>query len=218
MVIVINVFMVVASTVVGGYMVETAQATAGSGRLTAIRQFVQQGCVIVNGPVAGYLASIAFGWTAGACGGIMFLLVPVTALFLREQRQRRTRRSFWACPQAVVTIATARTMWAAAGLMALFYIAPGFATAVFYSQQNDLHMDTQAQGFLQLISGVFGVLAAVGLRGPVPAVEPAGRCWSACMIAGDGREPGVPVLLVRGTGAGDRGASTASATRWPSWR
>ena len=75
-VIVINVFMVVASTVVGGYMVETAQATAGSGRLTAIRQFVQQGCVIVNGPIAGYLASIAFGWTAGACGGIMFLLVP----------------------------------------------------------------------------------------------------------------------------------------------
>ena len=86
--IVVNIFMVVTSTVVGGYMVETAQAISGSGRLTAIRQFVQQGCLIVNGPVAGYLASIAFGWTAGACGGIMFLLVPVTVLFLREQRQR----------------------------------------------------------------------------------------------------------------------------------
>src|SRR6202020_998417 len=86
-VIVINVFMVVTSTVVGGYMVETAQATAGSGRLTAVRQFVQQGCGIVNGPIAGYLASIAFGWTAAACGGIMFLLVPVTVLFLREEPQ-----------------------------------------------------------------------------------------------------------------------------------
>ena len=40
MVILINVFMVVTSTVVGGYMVETAQAVAGSGRLTAMRQFV----------------------------------------------------------------------------------------------------------------------------------------------------------------------------------
>src|SRR5580700_9831924 len=39
--IVVNIFMVVTSTVVGGYMVETAQAISGSGRLTAIRQFVQ---------------------------------------------------------------------------------------------------------------------------------------------------------------------------------
>ena len=161
--IVINVFMVVTSTVVGGYMVETAQAVSGSGRLTAIRQFVQQGCLIVNGPLAGYLASIAFGWTAAACGGIMFLLVPVTALFLREQRQPPDRRLLLGNARAqLANIATARTMWAAAGLMALFYIAPGFGTAIFYKQQNELHMDTQTQGFLQLIGGVFGVLAAVG--------------------------------------------------------
>jgi hypothetical protein len=162
-VIVINTFMVVASTVVGGYMVETAQANSGSGRLTAIRQFVQQACLIVNGPVAGYLASIAFGWTAAACGGVMFLLVPVTVVFLHEQRKRLDSRQILAnAREQLVNIATARTMWAAAALMALFYIAPGFGTALFYKQQNDLHLSTQAQGFLQLIAGVFGVLAAVG--------------------------------------------------------
>ena len=53
--------------------------------------------------------------------------------------------------------------------MALFYIAPGFATALFYKQQNELHLGTQAQGFLQLIAGVCGVLAAVGYGNPVPA-------------------------------------------------
>src|SRR5271165_2932435 len=37
-VIAINTFMMVASTVVGGYLVETAQASAGSGRLSAVRQ------------------------------------------------------------------------------------------------------------------------------------------------------------------------------------
>jgi MFS family permease len=162
-VIIINVFMVVTSTVVGGYMVETAQAVAGSGRLTAVRQFVQQGCLIANGPVAGYLASIAFGWTAAACGGIMFLLVPVTALFLRErQRQGDPGQVLNNARAQLVNIASARTMWAAAGLMALFYIAPGFGTALFYKQQNALHMDTQAQGFLGLIGGVCGVVAAVG--------------------------------------------------------
>ena len=162
-VILINTFMVIASTVVGGYMVETAQANSGSGRLTAVRQFVQQACLIVNGPAAGYLASIAFGWTAAACGGIMLLLVPVTILFLQERRQRADSLQILANARAqLVNIATARTMWGAAGLMALFYIAPGFATALFYKQQNELHLDTQAQGFLQLIAGVCGVLAALG--------------------------------------------------------
>ena len=162
-VMVINTFMMVTSTVVGGYMVETAQASSGSGRLTALRQFVQQACWIVNGPMAGYLASIAFGWTAASCSGVMFLLVPVTLLFLREQRQRSDpRRLLQNARSQLVKIATARTMWGAAGLMALFYIAPGFATALFYKQQNELHLGTQAQGFLQLIAGVCGVLAAVG--------------------------------------------------------
>jgi len=154
--------MVIASTVVGGYMVETAQATAGAGRLTSIRQFVQQVCSIIVGPSAGYLASIAFGWTAAACGGIMFLLVPVTILFLHEKRIRIDSRELLGnARKQMVKIGTARTMWAAAGLMALFYIAPGFSTAVFYRQQNELHMHTQAQGFLQLIGGVCGVLAAL---------------------------------------------------------
>jgi len=162
-VIVINTFMVVASTTVGGYMVETAQATSGSGRLTAIRQFIQQACFVINGPVAGYLAGIAFGWTAAACGGIMLLLVPVTILFLREPRKRANPREVLANAKSqLVNIATARTMWGAAGLMALFYIAPGFGTALFYKQQNDLHFTTQLQGFLQLIAGVCGILAAVG--------------------------------------------------------
>src|SRR5215813_12760484 len=161
--IVINAFMVIASTAVGGYMVETAQASSGSGRLTAIRQFIQQACLVINGPTAGYLASIAFGWTAAACGAIMFLLVPITIVFLREQRQGLDSREVLGnAKRQLVNIATARTMWAAAGLMALFYIAPGFATALFYKQQNELHLSTQTQGFLGLIAGICGILAAVG--------------------------------------------------------
>jgi MFS family permease len=161
--IVINAFMVVVSTAVGGYMVETAQASSGSGRLTAIRQFIQQACLVINGPAAGYLASIAFGWTAAACGGIMFLLVPVTILFLHERRLKPNSREVLSNAKVqLLNIATARSMWAAAGLTALFYIAPGFATALFYKQQNELHFSTQTQGFLQLIAGISGIVAAVG--------------------------------------------------------
>ena len=160
--ILINLFMVVTSTVVGAFLVETAQASGASGRLTAIRQFVQQACWIINGPIAGFLASIAFGWTAAACGGILFLLVPVTILLLREKRTHVDSGELIAnAGRQLGRIQRAGTMWAAAGLTALFYIAPGFSTALFYKQQTDLHMTTQGQGFLQLLGGVGGVSAAV---------------------------------------------------------
>src|SRR5665213_2589655 len=127
-------------------------------------------CIILNlfmmftstGPTAGFLGSIAFGWTAVACGGVMFLVVPGTVLFLHEQRKKIDSKELLdQAGKQLVKIANAKTMWAAAGFMALFYFAPGIMTAVFYRQQNDLHLSTQGQGFLQFLSGSFGVLAAL---------------------------------------------------------
>lgn len=161
--IIINAFMVISSTVVGGYMVETAQATAGSGRLTAIRQFVQSICSIVSGKASGKLAAKPFGFTTGACAGIMFLLVPAALLFLHERKTQIDRRELLHnAEKQLVRIANARTMWAAAGLMALFYLAPGFATAIFYKQQNELHLTTSNQGTLASLAGITGVAAAIG--------------------------------------------------------
>lgn len=153
MCILISVFMVVASTVIGGFMVEMAQASSASGRLSSIRNAAQAVVSIVNAPAAGYLASIAFGWTAGACGAVMFLLLPATYLLLREERRRIDSAQVLAnFGQQLRNIGTARTLWAAAGLSALVYIAPGLSTALFYKQQNDLHMDTVAQGVLGAIA------------------------------------------------------------------
>ena len=158
----INLFMMCTSTVVGGYMVEVAQAASGSGRLTSVRNSVEQFSILVAGPAGGFLGSIAFGWTAVACGSVMFLVVPGTVWFLHEQRKKiDTQELLDNARKQLVKIANAGTMWAATGFMALFYCAPGVQTAVFYKQQNDLHLNTQGQGFLQLLSGAFGVLAAV---------------------------------------------------------
>jgi predicted MFS family arabinose efflux permease len=159
--ILLNVFMMATSTVVGGYLVEVAQASSASGRLTSLRKVADQFCILVSGPAGGFLASRAFGWTAAACGGIIFLIVPAAVLFLHEQRKRISSQELLDnAGKQLVKIANAKTMWAAAGFMALFYFAPGIATAVFYKQQNDLHLTTQGQGYLQLLSGSFGVLAA----------------------------------------------------------
>jgi predicted MFS family arabinose efflux permease len=147
--------------VVGGYMVETAQAISGSGRLTSVRNFVEQFSYIITGPTAGFLGSIAFGWTTMACGGVVFLVVPAAVWFLHERRKRmEAQELLHNAGKQLVRIANAKTMWAAAGFMALFYCAPGLSTAVFYKQQNDLHLNTQTQGNLVFLSGVCGVVAA----------------------------------------------------------
>jgi MFS family permease len=159
--IILNVFMMATSTVVGGYMVETAQAISASGRLTSIRNFVEQVGYIITGPTAGFLGRIAFGFTAAACGSVMFLVVPATVWFLHEQRKKTDSKNLLNnAGKQLVNIANAKTMWAAAGLMALFYCAPGISTAVFYKQQDDLHLTTQGQGNLVFLSGLFGMLAA----------------------------------------------------------
>jgi predicted MFS family arabinose efflux permease len=96
-----------------------------------------------------------------ACGSVMFLVVPASVWFLHERRKHvESQKLLHNAGTQLVKIAHAKTMWAAAGFMALFYCAPGLSTALFYKQQNDLHLNTQTQGNLIFLSGVCGVLAA----------------------------------------------------------
>ena len=183
--------MMVASTVVGAYMVETAQAAAMSGRLTSLRNFVDQTCLLIRGPAAGVLASIAFGWTAAACGGVLALLFPVVLFILYEQRRRVDAKAILADAGAkVVRIATARTMWAVAGVMAVFYLAPGLSTAVFYKQQNELHMLPAFQGcVLGPVGASCGLCRGGRLRVALSPLPPAQRCSSLRSFSPPARPP-----------------------------
>jgi hypothetical protein len=52
----------------------------------------------------------------------MFLTVPVTIMFLREQRKKvETNELLGQAGKQFVKIANAKTMWAAAGFSGLFY-------------------------------------------------------------------------------------------------
>jgi predicted MFS family arabinose efflux permease len=160
-VIVIDLFMVITSTAVGGFMVEAAQASSGPGSLSSVRNFAQQFCTLAAGPAGGFLAAMSLGFTTLACGSLMVLVVPGTLFFLREPRITvDAALLFGNTKTQLKRILKAKTMWAAAGFMLLFYCAPGIATAVFYKQQNDLHMNTQAQGYLGFLSGLFGMISA----------------------------------------------------------
>ncbi|HZZ87553.1 MAG TPA: MFS transporter [Caulobacteraceae bacterium] len=161
MMVLLSVFMMLASTVIGAVLVETAHATGASGRLTALRFAVQYLCAIGAALVGGYLATIWFGWVAIASAAILFLIVPVAFATLHEPRVTADASEILAgAKRQLQRILAARTMWAAGGLVALFYIAPGFTTALFYKQQSELHMAPPAQGVLNMIAAV-GAIAGV---------------------------------------------------------
>lgn len=157
----INVFMVLTSTAVGGFMVETGQAFGATGRLASVFNFVGQGSYVIAGPLGGFLGAISFGWTAAAGAAITFLVVPTTLIFLKERRKRiESKKLLHEAGNQLKNIANAKTMWAAAAFSALFYCAPGILTAEFYQQQNVMHLSTEGQGVLLLLQGVFAVVAA----------------------------------------------------------
>lgn len=157
----INVCMVLTSTAVGGFMTEKAQEMQASGRFSAIFQVAYQMAGVIGGPLGGLLGAVAFGWTPAAGGAIMFLAIPAAIFFLKEQRRKvDSKKLLGEAGKQLKRIGTAKTMWAAAGFSALFYFAPGIQTALFFRQQNVLHMSTQMQGLMFFLNGVFGIVTA----------------------------------------------------------
>jgi MFS family permease len=158
----LNVFMVIASTVMGGLMVEAGQRYNAAGRISSLRQAVQSVGSLINGVLGGFLATIAFGWTAGVGAFLLFLLVPLTFRYLHEkplaERDTHVLVNAWA---QLKTIARARTLWAAAVVVFLFYMAPGFNTPLYFLQTDQLGFSTKYIGLIETVAGGFGILSAL---------------------------------------------------------
>jgi MFS family permease len=181
----INVFMVVCSTAVGGYMTEKAQALKSSGGFASVFQVAYQTAGVVGGPLGGILAGMAFGWTGGVCAAIMFLPIPATFFFLKERPIRvDSQKLLGDARKQLSKIAKAKTMWAAAGFSFLFYFAPGIQTALFYRQQDVLHMSTSQQGLMFFLNGIFA-MGTAALYGTYAAKRFTLRqLLFACILAG----------------------------------
>src|SRR6185295_15762849 len=85
----LNLAIVVVSTATGGLLVEAAQAHGATGRLSALREALIGAMSLVAGPLGGWLAARALGWTAAAGALLWLAFLPVVALLQREPRQGR---------------------------------------------------------------------------------------------------------------------------------
>lgn len=157
----LNACMVVASTVVGGLLVEAGQVGGMTGRLSSLRYASDNLINIIVGPLGGYLATLTFMWTASIGAALLWALVPVTILLLHEPVDRSVNKEIWKKAGAQFRIIVrSHTMWWTAGLMMLVFIAPGFGVALTYYQRDVLHFSWKFIGFLTLLGGVGGMLAA----------------------------------------------------------
>ena len=86
---VLNIAMVAVSTVVGGLQIEVSQRHAASGRLASLRTGLEGVMNLLGGPVGGWLAVCAFGWTAVTGALVMFSFLPVVYWLYREPRGAR---------------------------------------------------------------------------------------------------------------------------------
>jgi MFS family permease len=158
--VILNLAMVIASTTIGGVLVEAGQQGGATGRLAAVRYGIDGVINVIAGPLGGWLAARAFGWTAGIGALLLFSMAPLTLWFAREERGARRNLEVWAAAaEQFRHILRSKTMWAAATLLMFVFMAPGFGIALRYYQQDTLRFSTEFIGRLQAFSGVGGIVA-----------------------------------------------------------
>ena len=159
----VNLFMVMASTVTGAFLVEAGQRMGATGRLTALRMFVSNFCSLIQGPLGGLLATAGFMWATGGNALFAFTIFPIAYIFLKEQRiaQQGSSVVLQNAGQQLKTIIRSKNLWMALLFIALYYFSPGFSTPLFYKQTDELHFSKQAIGNLGVFSGGFAIVATI---------------------------------------------------------
>jgi predicted MFS family arabinose efflux permease len=157
-----NAFMVIASTVMGGLMVEAGQKYGISGRVTSIRQALQSAVSLGNGILGGYLAAAAFGWTIGIATALLLVLAVTTFFVLTERPVAvRNQNVLTNASHELATLIGSRTLWTSGIFLALVYISPGFTTPLLFMQTDTLNFSTPYIGWMESIEGAAGFLGAL---------------------------------------------------------
>jgi hypothetical protein len=155
----VNVALVFVSANVGGLLVEVGQRHGATGRLSSLRQTLVGGVNLAAGPIGGWLAGRAFGWTVGLGALIVGSFVPVVIASVRESDAAPPSRP--AVGARVRATLGSRTTLTIAALVFLSFVAPGLQTPLLYYQQDVLHFDPLFMGLLQTWAGAGVIIGAL---------------------------------------------------------
>jgi len=154
--------LVVGSTVVGGILVEVGQRLNAAGRLVAARVFVEGGCAVLAGPLAGVLAGVPFQMAAAVGALIAFSMAPIAFVWLKEPAISKYEVSAVAhAYRELRSILSSRPLWIAIVFIFVASIPQTFPTALWDFQKTVLKFPDSTIGYLLGAGGVGSALAAV---------------------------------------------------------
>lgn len=157
----VNVALVVVSSATGGLLVEEGQKLGATGRLSSARSMVMYIAVFLVGPTGGWLATRAFGLTAGIAAVMLLSYIPPVWFLLKEPRAAKANKNALVVAWVQIKLAvSSRGLWMAAGLLFLVHLSPGFQTPLYYHMSNNLHYSPAFIGVTDAVTGVAGIVAS----------------------------------------------------------
>lgn len=157
--ILVNLFMVMMSTVTGAFLVELGQSRGATGRLSSVRQLTYNACGILQGPLGGLLATASFGLAAGVNAVAIITIFPIAYIFLREKPLASTDlNALHNAKGQLRTMARSKPFWGTIVFVLLFYFAPGFGTLQLYRQTDLLHFTMPQVGVLGSVGSVGSII------------------------------------------------------------
>jgi Na+/melibiose symporter-like transporter len=154
--------LVIGSTVLGGFLVEKGKLLGAEGRLVSCRIFVEHACILVAGPLAGYLAGLPFGTAALIGAAIAAMTAPIVAVCVaepvQEERKIITARHLF---RDLSLVLNSRVMWLVAIFSLVSNIPQSFGTPLYFYQKNVLALSDLQIGYLTAAGGIGGLLASI---------------------------------------------------------
>lgn len=161
-VILVNLFVVMISTVSGAFLVEVGQSRGEVGKLTAIRQATRSLLSTIQGPLGGFLAGSTFMIASGMGAFVVLSIFPIAYFFLKEKAiVRREPHVLQNAGRQLRVIANSKPFWLAIVFLGLYYFAPGLGQLMYFRQRGSLGMSNTTIGFLGADANVAGIAAAL---------------------------------------------------------
>ena len=155
--------LVIGSTVLGGDLVERGKLLRAEGRLVSCRMFVENACVLIAGPLAGYLAGLPFGTVAIVGAAIAAVVAPIAAMYLADPIQEKsTLVGAKYLLSDIKSMLNSRAIWLVAIFALISSIPHSFGTPLYFYQKNALAFSDVEIGYITALAGLGG-LAASGL-------------------------------------------------------
>ena len=154
----VMVFLVLVSTVMGGLMMDVGLRHNATGGMSAQRTGLGKVEALLSGPIGAFMAKQPYPLAIGLTGLCYLLLAPYFWFRLDEKPTASLRADrLVEAKRQLKAVFASKTLWKAAALIVLVAISPGFGTPMLFYQTDTLGFSKDFLGMLGFLGGASGL-------------------------------------------------------------